>query len=174
MAISLTLEQYLFDHRVDYTLIRHRQTHSSLDSSRSAHLPLAKLCKSVILQGSSGEYLMATLPAGHRLSIKQLNQLTGQCYHLLNEQLLPALFPDCDKGAIPGVGEAFNIKMIVDDALLNVDPVYIEAGDHCHLIKINQQQYQYMLTGIAHGDLSGQAIGMPRLADQVNIERILS
>ena len=174
MAISITLDQYLSDNKINYQLVQHRRTNSSLDSSHSAHLPITQVSKSVILQGDAGDYLMATLPAGHRLSIKQLNQLTGENYHLISEQRLLELFPDCEQGAIPGVGEAFNIKMMVDDALLKVDPVFIEAGDHHHLLKIGQQQYLEMLADTPHGDICGSAIGMPRLAKQVNSERTLS
>lgn len=53
---------------------------------------------------------MAIVSAGNRLSIEKLNQL----YSLVNEQKLITMFPDCAKGAIPAVGAAYNIKMLVD------------------------------------------------------------
>lgn len=174
MAIAITFSEYLSKHNIDYELVKHRHTSSSLDTSCSAHLPTAQVAKAVVLQSNDGDYLMATLSVGHRLAIGQVNKLTGKDYHLVNERRLSELFPDCDQGAIPGIGEAYQIKMMVDDALLQAEQVYIEAGDHCHLVKIEHQQYADMLSAMPHGNICGPIIGTPKLAEHLSSEWRLS
>ena len=174
MAIAISFNEYLSKHHINYELVKHRATVSALDSSCSAHLPTAQVAKAVVLQNTDGEYLMATLSVGHRLNISQLNQLTGKEYHLISEIRLRDIFTDCEQGAIPGMGLAYKIKMIVDDALLNAENVYIEAGDHRHLVKINQQQYAQLTSSMPHGDISGRVIGSPKWVEHLSSEWSLS
>lgn len=162
MAIAITLNEYLSKNNIEYQLIKHRHTDSSLDSSFSAHVPSDHVSKSVVLVNKEGEYIMAIVSANNRLSIPRLNELTGKEYHLVNEQRLTELFPDCDTGAVPAIGKAYKMKMLVDDSLLASDPVYIEAGDHCHLIKMNHDQYLESIEPTRHGDISGAQIGISK------------
>ena len=170
MTISISFNEYLTDHHINYELVKHRYTKSSFDSSCSAHLPSAEVTKAIILQCSDGSYLMSALSVDHKLSIAQVNQLMGKNYHLLNETRLSELFPDCEQGAIPSIGEAFAIDMLVDDDLLRAKQVYIEAGDHRHLIKINQQQFAQMLAKVPHGNISGAVVGSPKMVEHLSSE----
>ncbi len=168
MAISITLNEYLCEHNINYELLKHRHTTSSLASANSAHLPTFQVAKAVILQSKDGEYLMATLPAGHRLSVSDVNKVMGKEYQLLNEWQLPKLFPDCEQGAIPGIGAAYKMKMLVDDALLNAEQVYIEGGDHRYLLKINHKQFMKMIASMPHGSICGRAIGTPLFGESLS------
>ena len=164
MAIAITLSQYLSTHNINYKLINHRATDTALDTSHAAHVPSAQVSKSILLSNQDGEAIMAIVSAGNRLSIEKLNQLTGKEYSLVNEQKLITMFPDCEKGAIPAVGAAYNINMLVDDSLLATNSVYIEAGDHQHLIKMGHQQFAQIIAQVPHGDISGQPTGISRLS----------
>ncbi len=170
MAISISFNEYLTNHHIDYELVKHRHTRSSFDSACSAHLPSAEVAKAIILKSSDGSCLMAALSVGHKLSIAQVNKLTGKNYHLLNEARLSDLFPDCEQGAIPSVGDAFAVAMLVDDGLLEAKQVYIEAGDHCHLIKIDHQQFASMLAKVPHGNISGEVVGFPKMVEHLSSE----
>ena len=174
MAISISFIDYLSKYDIDYKLISHRHTTSSIDSSFSAHLPSEQVAKAIVLQSNDGDYLMTTLSANHKLSLSQVNELTGKQYNLVNEVRLGGLFPDCEQGAIPSIGEAFEINMMVDDALLNAEQIFIEAGDHCHLVKVNHQQYENMMLNIPHGNICGTAIGRPKMAEHLSSEWRLS
>lgn len=170
MAIAITLNEYLTNNHINYDLISHRHTDSSLDSSRSAHIPSRQLAKAVVLQNEDGDYLMASLSAGNRLSLGRVAELTGKDYRLVSQRKLLELFPDCDKGAVPGIGKAYHMDMLVDDELLDMDPVYIESGDHQHLLKLDHRQYSAILSAMRHGQISGSAIGYPKLAEQADTE----
>jgi Ala-tRNA(Pro) deacylase len=174
MAIAITFEQFLCEKHVNYEVVTHNPTQSSYDSSCSAHLPNSQVAKAIVLETDNGEYLMATLSVAHRVSLEQVKALTGKEYHLVNEARLSDLFPDCQQGAIPAIGQAYHLDMMVDDALLNVEEVYIEAGDHEHLLKISHQQYCDMLASMPHGDICGSVIGIPRNSDVFSSEWYMS
>ena len=162
MAISITLNEYLSSHNIQYELVQHRHTQSSLDSSCSAHLPGAEVAKAVILQSRDDDFLMATLSADHRLDIHLVNELMGKEYLIVSEARLRDLFPDCAQGAIPGLGQAFAINNIIDNGLLDCEHIYLEAGDHESLVKLNQRQYAELVAQLPHGNICGEALGMPR------------
>ena len=165
MGIAITLASFLNHNRVEYSIVKHRKTLSSLDSSASAHLPSAQVIKAVLLVNGEGDHLLAGIGSGHRLSVLKVSEVMGEVYQLADEQDLQALFHDCAKGAIPGLAEAYGIKMMLDKRLIDEDMVYIEAGDHCHLIKINHLQYTPLLSGTLLADLIGEPIGTPKFGD---------
>ncbi|MNG41432.1 hypothetical protein D3C84_1306170 [compost metagenome] len=39
------------------------------------------------------------------------------------------------------MGDAYSIKMLVDPTLTRQGDIYVEAGDHDHLIHMNMTQY---------------------------------
>ncbi|WP_299789259.1 aminoacyl-tRNA deacylase [uncultured Shewanella sp.] len=165
MAIAVTLESFLNEHKVKYSLIKHRKTLASLDSSASAHLPSSQVVKAVLLVNNDGDYLMAGVGSGRRLSVLKLSEEMGEAYHLADEAEISTQFTDCEQGAIPGLAEAYGLKMMLDKRLFDEEKVYLEAGDHCHLIEINHQQYSPLLSGTLLADIGGAEIGAPEFGD---------
>jgi len=168
MAIAITLKQYFEHEDIHYDTIKHRRTFTTLDSSRTAHLPAGNVAKAVVLESVTGDFLMASLPANSRVSLTDVNEIMGKYYYLANEQKLLALFPDCAKGAIPAMGAAYNMNMIVDDSLLAANAVYIESGDHQHFLKLNNQEYSDLVRNMSHGDIRGNSMGAPRIWERTN------
>jgi Ala-tRNA(Pro) deacylase len=169
MAIAITLKEYFENEDIHYDTIKHRQALSSLDSSRSAHLPAEKMAKAVVLQNEEGDYLMASLPANCRVSLTDVNFITGKHYQLVSEQKLQELFPDCSQGAIPAIGTPYNMNMLVDESLLTTDSIYIESGDHQNLLKLNHQEYINLVAAMSHGNIKGANIGAPRIWERTGI-----
>lgn len=163
MAIAITLKEYFDKNQTQYDFIKHRSTTAALDSSRAAHLPAEKVSKAVILESENGDYLMASLPANSRLSLTEVQNITGIHYKLISEEKLHELFPDCKIGAIPAVGEPYNLKMLVDNSLLAAEDVYIESGDHENLLKLEHHDYAHLVAKMAHGNIKGTNLGAPRI-----------
>ncbi|WP_281557973.1 YbaK/EbsC family protein [Thalassomonas sp. RHCl1] len=163
MAIAITLKEYLDKNNTHYDFIKHRTTVTALDSSRAAHLPAKQVSKAVILESDNGDYLMASLPANSRLSLTEVNNITGQHYKLVSEEKLLELFPDCTVGAIPAMGNPYHMKMLVDDSLLAAEDVYIESGDHQNLLKFEHHDYANLVAKMSHGNIRGANLGAPRI-----------
>lgn len=170
MATAITLKEFLSSKNVDYDNIRHRHTDTAYNSAAAAHVPAGQVCKAVVLQDADGEFLMAVLPAANRLRLEAINRFTGKHYQLATEEQLRGLFPDCETGAVPGMGNAYKMDMLLDDGLLEMSQVYVEAGDHENLIKFDREQFEEIMHDIPHAAISGGEINQPRAGERPNWE----
>ena len=73
---------------------------------------------------------------------------------LVTEDEFAALFPDCERGAVPPLGPAYRIETFLDEALTTLARVCFEAGDHEHLICTGGQDFKHLLSGVRHGHFS--------------------
>ena len=150
MAIAKRVKWYLDTHHVDYELISHKHTMSSLESAQAAHVPEGLVAKSVLLEDERG-YVLAVIPASCRLQLEEIEDQTGRRLELATEGELLSLFRGCELGAIPPLGEAFNIPTAVDDSLLRLPEVYFEAGDHEELVHISGPDFRAISSRAQHG-----------------------
>ena len=79
MAIAITLKQYLAKKGVNYELVTHSPTPTSLAAAHAAQVPDDRVAKSVILEDEQG-FLMAVVPASHRVEL-------GTLHHTLHRNL---------------------------------------------------------------------------------------
>ncbi|NNF97642.1 MAG: aminoacyl-tRNA deacylase, partial [Halobacteria archaeon] len=73
MAIAITLQEYLDKSGIDYDILPHAHTETSLDTAQTTHIPPQQVAKSVILEDEDG-YLMAVIPASHHIELGQLSR----------------------------------------------------------------------------------------------------
>jgi Ala-tRNA(Pro) deacylase len=153
MAIAKALKTYLDAHAVKYDLVPHPRTVSSMKTAEAAHVPGDRLAKAVILRDEQG-YLMAVVPSTHHLDLSMVHRQLNRRLGLATEQELRELFPDTEVGAVPPVGEAYRVEVILDDALAGQPDIYFEAGDHADLIHVGQQDFQHLLEKADRGRFS--------------------
>jgi len=144
MSLSHTVIKALEGHSIQYQLITHHHTHSSMESAGSAHVAVNRLAKAVIVKDDD-EYMMVVVPSDYHVHLGRLRQLLGYDVGLATEAELASLFPDCESGAIPPLGTAYRLITLVDTTLLDLDEIYFESGDHEHLIKVTGQQFSSLL-----------------------------
>ncbi|OMH32756.1 aminoacyl-tRNA deacylase [Motiliproteus sp. MSK22-1] len=164
MAISITLNDYLSNTHVDYDILKHKHTTNAFDTAYKSQISMANLAKAVVLQDADGEYLMAVLPSQNKLKLKWISRQLHRRFNLAPEQDLKSIFQDCDLGAIPAVGNAYKMKTICDEQLLESSCVYIEGGDHQALIKLKQDQFAQLMKDVPHHKISKPFIHEHRVA----------
>jgi len=153
MTIAQSVESWLQSHHVDYELIQHPHTASSMLTAQAAHITGSQLAKSVLLEDDSG-YLMAIIPATHRVDLGLLHRQFHRRLGLAVEKEVNDVFFDCEPGAIPAIGPAYRIATIVDDSLLEQPDVYFEAGDHEALIHMSGPAFGAMVADLPHGPIA--------------------
>jgi Ala-tRNA(Pro) deacylase len=145
MSVSPVLADYLSQHHVNYEILKHAQTCSSMATAREAHVPADKLAKAVVVR-QEDRYVMCVIPASNQLVVEWLEYGRQHGYEIADESELQQLFPDCDRGAIPCLGDAFHMDVIVDSSLLESDmDVYIEGGDHSHLLHLSHKDFSRLM-----------------------------
>ena len=153
MAIATTLKSFLQDHHVDYDLVNHPHSHSSLESAHLAHVPSHQVAKAVVLEDEDG-YVVGVMPSNNRLDIDWVNESTGRHLEMADEDELPNLFQDCDLGAVPALSNAYGIDVIWDEQLTNASEIYIEAGDHENLIHMHGDEFCKLMKKLPHNIIS--------------------
>lgn len=155
MAIAKTLKTYLERREVEYQLIEHAVSSTLLEAAHSAHVPGDQVAKAVVLEDEDG-YVVAVVPSTNRLDFQWVSESLGRPLELAEEYELPTLFRDCELGAIPALSNAYGLDVIWDDQLNGHDDIYIEAGDHQHLIHIEGDEFARLMAGLPHSIISAE------------------
>lgn len=153
MTIALTLERYLDAKNVKYDVIAHPPTHSSGETAEVCHISGDRLAKAVVLRDEIG-YALAVLPASHHIRLSELRRQFGDDVNLATEREIEELFQDCERGAVPAVGECYGLDMVVDDSIEEQPEVYFEGGDHSTLVHMTHAQFAKMTVTARHGAFS--------------------
>jgi Ala-tRNA(Pro) deacylase len=73
---------------------------------------------------------------------------------LATEAETQPLFGDCAEGAIPPLGPAYGLEVIIDDSLNGQPEIFFESGDHQALIHMAGADFQRLLPNAMHGRFS--------------------
>ncbi len=149
MGIAITLAQYLAERGVRYDVVEHPHTATALESARTSHIALNRLAKAVVLKGDEG-FALAVLPASSHIQFSQLHEQLGTDVDMASEEQIETLFHDCEPGAVPALGAAYGLKVIVDDSLASEPEIYFEGGDHASLVHVSGITFRELLADARH------------------------
>jgi len=144
MGIATTIQDYLESRGIAYEVVEHPHTDTAMRAAEAAHVPGDRVAKPVLL-GDDDSYLLAVIPATHRLDVDRLNQTMARSLVMLPEDEIDATFSDCERGAIPAIGEAYGVDVVVDPSLIHQPDVYFESGDHKHLIRLAGEDFRGLM-----------------------------
>lgn len=147
MGVAASVEKYLKTKGVEFSLIEHDYAEGSYNTARVAKIDDLSLAKAVLLRDEDFHYTLCILPSRNKILRHTLNQIFDRHMELVEEEELYDVFIDCAAGAIPALGEAYGLDVICDEDLLRAPEIYIEAGDHRHLIRLNNQQFLALMQG---------------------------
>ena len=156
MTIAPKLHEYLDAQHAAYEVVQHPPTQSAMQSAHVCHIPAGCMAKAVLLD-TPEDYLLAVLPANRRIELPELRSELGEKPHLADEEEIAIIFNDCAYGAIPPLGESYEVATIIDDSLMNQPEIYFEAGDHASLIHMNQSEFSRLTREARHGRFSEPA-----------------
>jgi Ala-tRNA(Pro) deacylase len=147
MGVAASIEKYLKTRGVEFSLIEHEYAEGSYNTARAARIDDLCLAKAVLLRDEDFHYTLCVLPSRNKILRHTLNQIFDRHMELVEEEELYEVFVDCAAGAVPALGEAYGLDVICDEELLNAPEIYIEAGDHRHLIRLDNEQFTRLMQG---------------------------
>ena len=153
MSIAPTLERYLDTRHVEYDVIPHAPTNSSLETVATCHISGDRLAKGVLLRDEVG-YALAVLSASHHIRLAELKRQFSDDVELATEGEIADLFEDCARGAVPAVGDCYGLDMVIDDSIDEQPDVYFEGGDHATLVHMSHDQFADLTATARHGRFS--------------------
>ena len=153
MFVSQTLLGYLDRSGVEFELLTHPHSGCSHETARAARIAPTQLAKGVLMRGK--DYVLAVVPASRHVNAFAVSQLLdGELVQFAYESEMPFVFRDCERGAVPIVGDAFGLRTAYDDALLACDDVYFEAGDHERLVHLRHDAFARLVRDQPHAPIS--------------------
>jgi len=144
MPISPTIKGYLRKKGVDFDVVQHPRTFTSMQTAAAAHVPGDRLAKTVVLHSDDG-YALAVVPSTHRVELNEVHATLHSGYDLASEDEATELFVDCDCGAWPPIGQAYGVSTVVESTLVDEPEVFFEAGDHVDLIRVSGRQFKKLM-----------------------------
>lgn len=147
MTIAAHLSHYLAAHDVTYDIIEHQPTSSAMEVVGQTRIPREQVLKAVLLRDKQG-YVLALLPASERINLGHMRDLLHRRVRLATETEIANRFADCEMGAIPAIGAAYDLDMVIDDSLTEQPDVYFEGGDHRSLVHMSGADF-WRLAGTA-------------------------
>ena len=151
--IANRVKEYLAQHQTHYRTIPHPHTEASMQTAEMAHIPGDQLAKAVVLNDAQGT-LMAVIPSDFHLDLADLNAKLDRSLEFTEESELVTLFPDCDAGAVPPLGPAYDIATIWDTKLGEEETVYFEGGDHETLVELSGRAFHELMVPAERGHFS--------------------
>ena len=144
MTIVKKLQDYMDSQGVHYDTLDHHRTATSSQTAQAAHVPGSRLAKAVVVHHEMG-YVLAVVPSTHRIELSTLQGVMDRRLGLASEDEIGSLFADCDVGAVPPVGSAYDVPVILDEDFGNANDVYFEGGDHKTLAHVTGPDFRRLM-----------------------------
>ena len=153
MSIAPTVQMFLDRQHVPYRLLHHTYAETMMSSAIAAQLPARQVAKGVVLKDEEG-FVMAVVPSDRMVDIEAINRSMSRLLEPASQQDVKILFRDCQQGAVPSLGQAYNMPVIWDDALGQEEDCYFECGDHQDLIRLDKGSFEQVMHDYPHGVIS--------------------
>jgi Ala-tRNA(Pro) deacylase len=142
MPIPRDVRSFLKDHHIQYRSLYHPSTYTAQQLAHVEHIKGQKIAKSVLLKAGD-EFVLAVLPAAYKVDFTEMKKVLGKNeLRLGTETEMRQLFPDCEIGAIPPLGNLYGIKVFVDESLRANDEIVFSVGTHREALQLKYHDFE--------------------------------
>lgn len=141
MTVNLRVIEYLDKNDIDYEIVSHPKVFSTIEEARALGIEADEIAKCLVINMHGGQAL-AVIPGGQRISNKKVREAVGNKHaRLATEDEMKTDFPEWELGAIPPLGELFDLPVYLDRGLIGHETVLFSGGSHSESIKINTADF---------------------------------
>lgn len=140
-----TLVDFLKRRKINFSTINHTPAYTASQTAQTAHISGKNMAKIVIVK-LDGRLTMVVMPAHARVDFNNLrDQTKARKVELAHEYEFSDKFPGCELGAMPPLGEMYNMQVIVADSLSHQPWLAFNAGSHSELIRMSTEDFLQMV-----------------------------
>ncbi len=133
---------YLRSHRVHFEVLLHPPASCALRLAQRLHVPGRVVAKAVLLR-SGGTYLLAVVPATHRVDLARLEAAVGARELMLaTESEIQSIFDDCEYGALPPFGRKYGLATVVDASLAGTAEIVAEGNLRHQCVRLRYRDFE--------------------------------
>lgn len=137
----MQLAEFLADHQVDFEPVLHAPAFTANNLAKYLRISGRHVAKAVLLYGSEG-FLLAILPATHRIDVKQLGDELGGPIRLASDQEMAWMFRDCEWGVVPPFGALYGLQTVLEDSISPDATMVFETQTHVEAIRLKCRDYE--------------------------------
>lgn len=159
MGLPANIRDFLDRQQVAYETLPHRRTATLTQAADACDIPVSQLVRAVILVDAQG-LLMAVLPADHVLDFEALCKLLHRDVELVPGNQLMAIFDNCEPRSYPPLAPLYDLDVIVDDAVNELEVITFEPGVHTALLQVSKANFHKLLGNTLSGHFSRPAASL--------------
>lgn len=142
MSVNARLRELLDTRRIPYSIEEHDVAYTAQEVAALTHIKGKEMVKSVVLV-ADGRHVLCAVPATRRIDFTMLKQLLGaKSVRLAEEKEFATDFPDCELGAMPPLGELYEVQLLAAEPIKSDDEVAFNAGTHREVIRMNRADWE--------------------------------
>lgn len=147
-----SVTEYLNRSHARYTTIPHAPAFTAQEVAAVSHIPGRRLAKTVMVK-IDGDLAMVVLPADRRVDLERLRTVAkAHSVRLAGEEEFAAVFPDCELGAMPPLGDRYGLNVYAARELAEDDVIDFNAGSHTELVELPYAEFRRLARPVV-GDL---------------------
>lgn len=142
MSIAPEVKKLFEQEDVSYDIIKHPTAYTAQEEAAVSHVSGYEWAKTVIYFAPDEEVIMAVLPASYHVDETTLAKLVGAgSLRLADESDFAGLYPNCEPGAMPPLGNLYGQRVFVDERLTEDEEIVFNAGNHSEAIRMRYSDF---------------------------------
>ncbi|GCE45314.1 Ala-tRNA(Pro) deacylase [Thermosporothrix hazakensis] len=142
MSCKERIIAHIEERKIPYKIVEHPCAYSAHALAQCKQLPEQRVAK-VVLAYVDEKLVMLVLPGSQKVDLERLREaFRASLVQLAREHEFAELFPDCELGAMPPLGNLYNIPVYVDMRLQEEEEIIFPAGSHHEAIQIKYEDFE--------------------------------
>lgn len=139
----MNVKQFLEARQVPYETVKHPETFDAQHLAQALATPGREVAKSVLIRADHNyRYIVAVLPATHRIDFDALSRFLGGAeLELATEVEIAERCPDCEFGVLPPFGSHYGAQTIVDESLTHDEAIAFDSQCHTEAMRMKYADY---------------------------------
>lgn len=135
------ISDYLIEEHIDFEWLPHAPAYTARRRAHYLGVPSRDVAKCVLLSGPHG-YVLAVLPATHRVDTQLLAEQLGGSIRLANVGEIAKVFLDCAWGVVPAFGGRYGITTLLDDAVDAEASIVLETHTQFESVRLRCRDFE--------------------------------
>jgi len=137
----MRIADFLAGQQVSCEFLTHPPAFTAQNRAKYLHVSGGRVGKCVLLRGPSG-FLLAVLPATHRVDLRALSDALGGPARLATGPELAEVFRDCEWGAAPPFGRLYGLETLLEESIPPEAWLVFETHTHAEAVRIRCDDFE--------------------------------
>ena len=145
MPLVEKLRVFLDTHHAAYQHTVHPIAYTACQVASAEHLPTREVAKAVVIFADD-EYHLVVVPANRLVDFQEVRIALGWKHaRMATEEELARLFPDCEVGAMPPMGNLYGIPVYLDRGLASEEMIAFNGGTHRDVVHMKTADFRSLV-----------------------------